>query len=159
MNRNESLVWAALIGLTLLGLLSALRHEPFSMVTDYDTGCPHDKGVNLFEGERYGWPFYFIYVGYIERCTTVKPLMPDIRIGFPVQVKTVDITAVQFMNSGTIVWGYWDDSTIQESVGLFASGLSHEDVGHTFEIHFREWPNPDIRRLHLIKKTELTKVS
>ena len=145
-----------LLCLSLFGLLllSALHHESFSMVIAYDTGCPHDTGSNRFTGERYGWPFYFIYVGYIERCTTVKPLMPDVRIGFPVQVRTVNITEVMFQNSGTIVWGYWDNSKVESAFGLFQSGFRWDDVGQTFKIYFQEIPNKNIRCLRLIKKVK-----
>jgi len=132
--------------------LSITQHESFSFLIDFDTGCPHDSGTNLFKGEKYGWPFYFIYVGYIERCTTVKPLMPDIRIGFPVQVRKVNITEVMFQNSGIIIWGYWDNSKVENSFGLFQSGFRYDDVGQTFKVYFREIPDKNIRCLRLIKK-------
>jgi len=80
--------------------------------------------------------------------------MPDIRIGFPVQVRKVNITEVMFQNSGTIIWGYWDNSKVETSFGLFESGFRYDDVGQTFKVYFREIPNKNIRCLRLIKKVK-----
>lgn len=75
----------------------------------------------------------------------------------PIECRIVNITEVQHMNSGLIIWGYWDNSTVEEHVGLFQSGFKHyEDVGHTYEICFKEQPNPNIRCLILVRKIELS---
>jgi len=74
----------------------------------------------------------------------------------PIETRTVNITEIWFQNSGIMVWGYWDNSTVEECVGLFQSGFMHHDVGHTYEIYFKERPDPDIRCLVLVKKIELS---
>ena len=74
----------------------------------------------------------------------------------PIETRTVNITEIWFQNSGIIVWGYWDNSTIEENVGLFQSGFKHDDVGHVYKVSFKEWPDPDIRCLKLVKKIELS---
>jgi len=73
----------------------------------------------------------------------------------PTQIKTVNITDVWLMNSGIMIWGYWDNSTIEECIGLFQSGFSHNDIGCIYRIQFKEWPNENIRCLKLIKKIEI----
>lgn len=70
----------------------------------------------------------------------------------PIEISTVNVTDVWFMNSGIMVWGYWDNSTVEDCMGLFQSGFSHNDIGFTYRVHFKEWPNEDIRCLKLIKK-------
>lgn len=75
----------------------------------------------------------------------------------PIQSRAVNVTEVMFMNSGIIVWGYWDNSTSVHSVGLFTSGFSYDDVGKSFRLYFREYPDPDITCLKLLKKREAIK--
>lgn len=77
-------------------------------------------------------------------------------ITYPIEVHTVNITEVQFMNSGIIVWGYWDNSTVEDSEGLFQTGFMPHDVGQVYKIYFREWPDSDIRCLELIKKIKVS---
>ena len=72
------------------------------------------------------------------------------------ETRTVNVTEVQFMNSGIIVWGYWDNSTVEESLGLFQSGFMHSDVNHTYEICFKDLYNQNIRCLELVKKIEVS---
>ena len=69
-----------------------------------------------------------------------------------VETRTVNVTDVWFMNSGIIVWGYWDNSTIEDNEGLFQSGFSHRDIGHVYTVSFKVWPNENIRCLKLVKK-------
>jgi len=86
-----------LIFLSLIWLLlSITQHDSFSFLIDFDTGCPHDTGTNLFTGEKYGWPFYFIYVGYIERCVTAKPMIPDVRFILPAMDVNLPLYATIF---------------------------------------------------------------
>lgn len=74
----------------------------------------------------------------------------------PIEVHTVNVTEVRLQNSGILVWGYWDNSTNEECVGLFQSGFMPHDADHIYEVHFKEWPDPDIRCLKLVKKIELS---
>ena len=69
-----------------------------------------------------------------------------------VEVHVVNVTEVWLMNSGIMVWGYWDNSTVESCVGLFQSGFSHNDVGGIYRVHYREWPDENIRCLKLVKK-------
>ena len=82
-------------------------------------------------------------------CIITQPLSP-------VETRIVNITEVWLMNSGIMVWGYWDNSTIEECEGLFQTGFMYHDIGHLYKVSFKEWPDPDVRCLKLVKKIELS---
>lgn len=73
----------------------------------------------------------------------------------PIEYHTVNVTEVWLMNSGIMVWGYWDNSTVEDCEGLFQNGFMPHDAGKVFKIWFKEYPDPDIRCLKLTKKIQI----